>query len=72
MESVIELLQCIQYALLKTTVGNTKYTMDAGSVIAIRCVILSILCTLGKKFGYSFYYSVSIAVLYHSFTSEAK
>ena len=72
MKSIIELLQCIQCALLQTTDGDTKYIMDAGSAIAIWHVLLSILCTLGRKFGYSFYYSISTAVLYHSFTSEAK
>jgi len=35
MKSIIELLQCIQCALLQTTDGDTKYIMDAGSAIAI-------------------------------------
>lgn len=35
MESMIELVHCIHCALLKTTDGDTKYIMDAGSAIAI-------------------------------------
>jgi hypothetical protein len=34
-ESIIELLQCIQCALLQTTDGDTKYIMDEGSAIVI-------------------------------------
>jgi hypothetical protein len=35
MESVTELLHCIQGALLQTTDGDTKHVTDAGSAIAI-------------------------------------
>ena len=35
MQSTIELLQCMQCALLQTTDGNTKHIMDEGSASVI-------------------------------------
>jgi hypothetical protein len=35
MESIIELLQCIECVLLQTTDRDTKHIMDAGSASAI-------------------------------------